>query len=38
MGFKKICKLPLPDEIKEKIPVSNELKNIKNKRDREILD
>lgn len=38
MSFQYISKLPTPQEIKEQLPISEELKQIKNKRDAEIAD
>ncbi len=38
MGFKYIKEMPVPDEIKAEIPVSKEIQELKNKRDKEIKD
>ena len=38
MSFQFIKQLPTPDEIKEQIPMSEELKEQKRKRDKEIQD
>ena len=38
MSFTYIAKMPTPEEIKERFPVSKELQEIKAKRDREIAD
>ena len=36
MSFRFVKQLPTPDEVKEQVPVSEALKKVKEKRDREI--
>ncbi len=38
MSFEYIQKLPTPDEIRERFPLSKELSSIKTQRDKEIAD